>query len=176
MSFARLIKGVWGILITIVTIVLAYGGYAFEQATFRPSLVLSYSPSDNKFHKQHGPYSHRYRIENTGNIVAKQAKISAITRQSGSTPHADENKPLGDILPKESIGWAIYVHGIVEEARGRPRYEITEDIELTYRGKSILRFWCDPVYFYKVTFVYNERDARWGYHLEKVSTESVRCE
>ena len=170
------LKGVWGVLITLLTLVLTYGQFNIESVTLRPTLVVSYLPPTKKFLVDHGPYSHSYRIENSGSIVAKNARVTVITRQQGSTPHKDENKQLGDILPAEKVVWVNHVHGIVEDGPGRPKYPITEDVQLIYTGESVLRFWCKPVYFYTATFIYNEKEKHWVYHVDKPAAEAIRCD
>jgi hypothetical protein len=169
------LKAIWGVLITVLTLVLVYGQYRVERATLRPALVVSNLPATEKFLAMHGPYSHSYLIENSGSIPAKHAMITVITRQGGSTPHRDENKRLGDVMPNQKLVWVNHVHGIVEDEPGRPKYPIVEEVELTYIGKSILGFWCDPVYLLRGTFVYDEREKYWIHHVDKRMEESVTC-
>jgi hypothetical protein len=169
------LKTIWGVLITLLTLVLLYGQYQVERTTLRPSLAISYRPATEKFYAMHGPYSHSYVIENSGSVPAKRATITVITRQGGSTPHRDENRSLGDVMPNQKLVWVNHVHGIVEDAPGRPKYQIVEDIEITYIGKSVLRFWCDPIYSLRGTFVYDEKEVQWVHHTEKRIQESVYC-
>ena len=170
------LKAVWGVLITIMTVVLLYGQYRTENATLRPALVLSTLSSTEKFLSDHGPYSHEYLIENSGSIPAKRSTITVITRQGGSTPHRDDSKSLGDLMPNQKVKWVNHVHGIVEDSPGRPKYSVTEDVELVYVGKNILRFWCDPVYTVRMTFLYDDREKLWVRHIDKNREESVQCD
>lgn len=171
----QVIKFLWGALITLATLWLTYGQYALDRKALRPTLTLSHEPSTKEFASRHGPYSHMYRLVNTGNLVARGATITAITRQEGSRPHEDQNKDLGDLMPGEDTKYEIYVHHVTEDKPGRPKYELTEDVVLSYKGESALRFWCEPTYEYVATFVYEEKETRWVYHRHHRPKEKQDC-
>ena len=169
-------KALWGVAITVLTLLLAYGQVAIGNATLRPSLVLRPFETDRDFQSKHSFYSHRVVIESTGTTVAKDARITVLTRQIGQNPHEDNDKELGDLLPKELVRWAVYAHHVVENQPKQPKYDLTEEVTIRYRGESIFRFWCTPTYTYMAKFVYRALDEKWVDDPNHRPSEERTCE
>lgn len=166
------LKGFWGVIITLVTLWIAYQQLVTSSRTIRPSLVVSLVSATPDVVEAHGKLSHGFRLHNVGNTVARSVTLSIRTHQGGKTVHEDRGHDIGDLVIKEAAGYAVHVHG--HEAKKNT--EMIEEIEVVYGSDGGAWFWCSPRYSYNATFRYSFDYGRWLPHPHVKAAETETCE
>ena len=174
--FWEVVKGIWALLITIITVGIAYGQLDIYSKTVRPSIFINISAGSAAFRAKHGRSAHIYQFQNAGTILAKDTFISVRTRRYGDTLHEDRKVKLGDILVKESGTYVVYLQQKDLKGLDLSARPIVEDFELTYKGTGRWGIFCDPIYTYSALFIYSDEDGRWSHHPESAPSETERCE
>ena len=168
-------KGVWGTVITIITVWIAYGQFLAGQNIYRPSLMIDTRIASERFHDRYGPLSHAYSITNVGPVTAENFKISVVTKLNGKTIHEDHKDDFGDVVRTNNESYFIIIPDEDLAGVDFTKSALIEEVVLEYRGQRGIKFWCIPLYTYNVTYVYDNIGDFWTYHQDIPLEENVDC-
>ena len=175
MLIGTLAKGVWGVLITAITLWIAYAQFIMGENINRPSLMISSLISSERFHNRLGPLSHTYSVKNVGPVTAENFRITIVTKLDGKIIHEDQRDEIGDFTRTKENRYWVEIHDEDVAGVDFTDSEIIEEIVLEYQGGRGLKFWCRPFYTLRVTYVYVEYMGLWDYHQDIPVEESVDC-
>lgn len=169
-------KLAWGVAITLVTVVIGYAQYRAMSHTVRPSVLVDVAPPSPSLRAERGAFSHTIQLRNVGTVAAEEVTVDVQTKHAGRMIHEDRDHGLGILMPGEHWGYAVFVHAediaSLDLTSDRPLLEV---FRVSYRTGNLIKFWCDTVYTYEITFVFRPAEARWRPHPMTKPAETDAC-
>ena len=167
---------IWMALLTLATVVLAYGQYGASLGDYRPILDIHKVETPADVIKAYGKFSHYYVVKNSGKITAHDVTFTIRTLRNSVEVHKDQAHNVGALVPGGEKAYEIHVHDHHMAKFDPSRETLTENVVINYKGeKTPLRFWCTPLY--KTTMVWHLHAVykQWLRHPEKPSKFEADC-
>lgn len=166
----------WGIAITVATLILVYGQYSATLGDQRPILDIHRVDGPEQVRKAYGEFSHYYVVKNFGKVTAHNVTLTVRTLRNGVEVHKDAAHNVGTLVPSGEMLYEIHVHDHQTQKLDLSRETMTEDVTIKYTGeKTPLRFWCSPVYSAAFTFHVDPIYRRWLRHPQNPSKLEADC-
>ncbi len=174
MSWSTILKGAWGVTITLFTAMTTYGQYRSSTVLLRPIVTVESITASQSLRKTHGPFSHSLHIRGLGQVPATDVRLSVVTRVNGFVVHQDTEDALGFIAPSSARRYDVHVPQ--DRIRGYEplKHSLLEEIGLSYEGRRrIFQFWCKPLFIYRINLKFIDVDNEWAIQTEP--REEMRC-
>ena len=167
---------IWMTLLTLATIVLAYGQYGATLGDQRPILDIHKVEAPAEVTKAYGEFSHYHVVKNSGKVTAHDVTFTVITLRNTVELHKDTAHNVGALVPGGEIAYEIHVHDHQMAKFDLSRETLTEEVVINYKGeKTPLRFWCTPVYKTAMVWHVHSVYKKWLRHPQKPSTFEADC-
>ena len=171
-----LLTGLWGVLITVVTLIVMYGQYGAALGDQRPILDLQKIESSAEVTEAYGKFSHYYVVKNFGKVTAHEVKFTVRTLRDGIEVHRDNAHNVGALAPTNEMTYEIYVHDHHMEQFDSSREKLTEEVTISYKGeKTPLRFWCIPGYMVTLVLHFHPVYKKWLHHPDRPAIFADEC-
>lgn len=160
-------KIMWGVGMTLATAYFGYQQNHIAAATVRPSLNIDVSLGSPSFREHYGQLSHTFRVTNEGTVSANNVTFTVITKKGSKVLHEDRNDNIGSLSIREEMTYVVHAQD------GNGPEELTEEFQVSYDGED--GWWCDQVFTYTATYIYDAMEKRWAFRPKTKASEVVNC-
>lgn len=166
------VKGVWAVIITLLTALSTYGQYYSASVVLRPTLSVQLVAGTPEVKKAFGERSHVLAIRNSGSLAARDIRTTVVTRFGGQVVHQDIAHQSQTLNAGTAMAHEVHVHDEQMKSFSANRDVLIEEVTISYRGRGgVFRVWCTPIYTHAVTYKLQPSLDRWVYERDPAETE-----